>query len=294
MAYYKTRIRVSMNVADGLCLLLWRLDDWMNFIIHNVHLYGISPMCVLKCILWFLDSLKCLCRRDESLNVFVHNVHLYGSSHVCVLKKCFLRLDDWLNFIIHNEQLYGFSPVCVLKCTLSLDESLNAFMHNMQLWDVTLLWLFTCDWRFDDEVNCPMHILHLYGFSPICVLLWSRRWCCPVKCLLGNKHRIDFPRQRICIFLSSLVDLHCMLSVDTICGILPPGLVGSSFFRELAKSSFSMPSWGLSLVCEFCFCLYPLLDVLSSILFFSIVKDRWVFLKFVVFLWHISLGPGWQ
>jgi len=52
------------------------------------------------------------------------NLHLYGFSPVCVL-KCVFKLKYNEKFFPHISHLWGFSPECTNECLLSFELSVN-------------------------------------------------------------------------------------------------------------------------------------------------------------------------
>ncbi|MEE6519578.1 hypothetical protein FKM82_017237 [Ascaphus truei] len=68
-------------------------------------------------------------RLDKSLNPFPHSPHTCGLSPVCVL-LCLVRWDNTLNPFSHSPHTCGFSPVCVLMCVFKWNNTLNPFSHS--------------------------------------------------------------------------------------------------------------------------------------------------------------------
>ncbi|MEE6519577.1 hypothetical protein FKM82_017237 [Ascaphus truei] len=85
-------------------------------------------------------------RLDKSLNPFPHSPHTCGLSPVCVL-LCLVRWDNTLNPFSHSPHTYGLSPVCVLLCVSSLDKSLNPFPHSPHTCGLSPVCVLMCVFR---------------------------------------------------------------------------------------------------------------------------------------------------
>ncbi len=109
----------------------------------STHLYGLSPLCVLMCVvteelcLSHLALLTCtaslhyvfstyspvwplatmcshVCRDGGALSVTYGSTHLYGLSPLCVL-MCVVTEELWEKRLSHIGQRNGFSPECVRR-----------------------------------------------------------------------------------------------------------------------------------------------------------------------------------
>jgi len=156
----KKHYSCRLSLLCTLCLCCCKLLEWLKFLLHSEHLYGLSPV-------W---TLMCLLRVPYSLNAFSHTVHLYGLSPVWTLIWMFCP-PDVLNALSHMWHLYGLSLVWTLVCLLRDPESLNAFSHVVHLYGLSPVW--TLIWMFcpPDVLNALSHMWHLYGLSPVWILM---------------------------------------------------------------------------------------------------------------------------
>jgi len=97
------------------------------------HLYGLSPV-------W---SLRCVVRFPDQLNALSHAWHLYGFSPVWIL-LCLARFPTSVNRLLQTTHSNGFSPEWL---RLSIARSLSSWQHlphSVHLY--LLVWIFLC-WR---------------------------------------------------------------------------------------------------------------------------------------------------
>ena len=66
-------------------LWLFRCDEVANLLLHSLHTYGLSLVCIL---LWFLIWL-------QDVKSCLHWEHLYGLSSVCAARLWAKRLSEW-------------------------------------------------------------------------------------------------------------------------------------------------------------------------------------------------------
>ena len=177
----------------SLCTFWWvtKWLDRLKLLLHSVHLYGLSPV-------W---TVMCLLRLPESLNALSHMWHLYSLSPVWTL-MCLSRWPNWLNSLSHIWHLYGFSPLCILLCLTRSPECVNRLLQTVHsngfspewllmctarrllLWQhlphsahlYLLLWTFMCRCKlFGSEKHFP-HSLHEYTFSSVCLFSCAFKW----------------------------------------------------------------------------------------------------------------------
>ena len=88
---------VIIPICDHKCII--------KTLLHRLHWYGFSPVCVLK---WFLSVLF----SEKALSQWPH---WYDFSPKCVLiwSSALLPSDKALS---HRLHWYSFSPVCALRC----------------------------------------------------------------------------------------------------------------------------------------------------------------------------------
>ena len=125
--------------------------EWVFY--HVSHLYGLSPVCILRCFkspFWvsvlprftFIRLISSVCSEVFLSHhfkwVFYHVSHLYGLSPVCIL-RCF-KSPFWVSVLPRFTFIRLISSVC----------SEVFLSHHFK-------WVF-------------YHVSHLYGLSPVCVL----------------------------------------------------------------------------------------------------------------------------
>jgi len=150
------------------------LLDWLKYLSHSEHLYGLS-------LVW---TLMWVFRSPDLINALSHCEHLYGLSPVWILTWV-IRDTDTLNALSHMWHLYGLSLVWTLMWMFRLTDSinaLNALSHSAHLYGFSPLWILLCTTRWGDCLNRLLQTVHLNGFSP--------EWLCPctVNSLLPVKH----------------------------------------------------------------------------------------------------------
>ena len=102
---------------------------------HVLHVYGLSPVCILMCFP----------RLTVLVKLFPHVLHAYGPSPVCIL-MCFPRLTVFVKLIPHVQHVYGFPPVCIIICTSRWSALLKVLLHVEQVYCVfflRMLFIFT-------------------------------------------------------------------------------------------------------------------------------------------------------
>ena len=144
---------------------LWdfRCAGWLKYLLHSVHLYGFSFVCIWACRSSLLCFPKIAFGQWSQLNrlspvciklwVFNESFRLYDASHFKHLKGfslvCFKWWDfnwpDWANVSPQKLHLCGFSSLCICACRLTL-------LHSP---------LTKAQWS------------QLKGFSPVWIRLWD-------------------------------------------------------------------------------------------------------------------------
>ena len=131
-----------------MCVL--RLTNCVKALLHESHLLGFSPVCVVLCSFNLDDREKACHRCHMHTRVFVLCVffgvfsnHLNLNKHIHKIHTCKVSLQcvffDGLSKHIHkilikaysqNSHLYGFSSVCILWWVFKLLFCENAVSHN--------------------------------------------------------------------------------------------------------------------------------------------------------------------
>jgi len=201
---------------------MFRFPDWLNALSHTWHLYGLSPVWTL---MW-------LFRCPDWLNALSHTWHLYGLSPVWTV-MCLFRFPDWLNALSHMWHLYGFSPLWVLLWLTRLSDLVNSllqtvhsngfcpewlrlclarsrllsqqFPHSVHLY--LLVWIFLCWDRLLGDEKRFSHWLQEYKCSPVCLLLWTVKYCFLVNRLSQTVQRYCFSPSFVLLWTFKLANI---------------------------------------------------------------------------------------
>ena len=131
------------SISIVFLIWLFKLLTWGKALPHVSHLYGFSPVWILKC--WF-KLLTC----EKALP---HVSHLYGFSPVCIKRwrfKLLLRIKD----LPQVPHIYDLLPLCLLRCLFKLltdgkpllHVSLHSISRKKWYWSATVLLNSTKDW----------------------------------------------------------------------------------------------------------------------------------------------------
>jgi len=106
-------------------------------------------------------------------NALLHNEHLYYLSPVWTL-MCFIKCPLWLNDLLHTWRLYGFSPLWILLCATRLADVENCLPQTLHWNGFSLEWLCRSIASSLLLAQHLPHSLHLYLplYSYACTV-WS-------------------------------------------------------------------------------------------------------------------------
>ena len=137
---------------------LFKFPDLLNAFSHTWHLYFLSLVWTLMCVISVSDW----------LNALSHTWHLYGFSPLWIL-LCLARLPASVNRLLQIVHSNGFSPEWLRLCIarrLSLSQHLS---HSVHLY--LLVWIFLWLYRAPVDEKRFSHWVHEYTFSPVCLFL---------------------------------------------------------------------------------------------------------------------------
>ena len=122
--------------------MLFKLLPQTNDLLHNLHLYGLSPVWIISC------SLK----ESDRGYIFLQVLHSNDLEPVRVL-SCFIKSFDWTKALLHFVHLKGNSPVWFNKTfstrfTLkSLHPSETSCVLSIYAFSWTIFWQIS-HWKF--------------------------------------------------------------------------------------------------------------------------------------------------
>ena len=125
----------------------------VNALLHCVHLYGLTPLCIRSCVL----------RISSRVNALLQCVQLYGLTPLCI-RSCAFRWPCLCKMpCLQCVHLYGLTPLCIRSCTLRRSSRVNALLQCVQLYGLTPLCIRSCVLRTSSRVN---------ALSTVCTLIW--------------------------------------------------------------------------------------------------------------------------
>jgi len=188
----------------------WSCTSWvvLNIFPQWWHWYSLLLLCIRR---------LCICKWQDWLKLLLHSEHLYGFSPVWTLMWLF-RLPDSLNALSQMWQLYGFSPLWILLWQIRLHDVVNRLLQTVHSNAFCPEWLRLCTARSLLLPRHTPHSVHLYlpvwiflwrlrplrdekHFShwlqeykcfPVCLLLWTVKFCFVVNRLSQTVQRYCF------------------------------------------------------------------------------------------------------
>jgi len=156
----------------------FRCPDWLNALSHMWHLYGFSPVWTL---MW-------LFRLPDWLNALSHMWHLYGFSPLWIL-LWLTRLPASVNRLLQIVHSNGFCPEWLRLCTASALLLSQHLPHSVHLY--LPVWIFLWPRRPLGYEKLFSHWLQ-EKCSPVCLLLWTVKYCFVVNRLSQTVQRYCF------------------------------------------------------------------------------------------------------